>query len=211
MSPKLAKEPNVIEAAVEQPLVTTEQSQAQDNTPDNKPTVVMTNTDAYIHERMKAQPKDLETVLARRVEVSEDTRHRLTLPKYFVKYSYDHSDQKGQFVFRWLFKNKQALDYAINVRNWILVNRRFFKDAPNHLFSSNGGVEEGDSILAFMPAKQALELRAAPGKKSKDRVQAQLSKHKNSEHYYEPSLDPEMGPEGSDGAPAGVLQEGRDF
>ena len=172
---------------------------------------IMTNTDAYINERMKGQAASVEDVLGRKAAMRDDTSHRLELPNYFKKFSYDHPQVggKGKLVFRWIYKHKRAIDYAMNVRNWVLVNRRHFKDAPRHLFSANGGVEEGDNILAWIPAQEALTLRNAPGKKSSEHLRAIKSKG-DEEGFYHAKLSPES-EEGSDTAPAGALQEGRDF
>lgn len=208
-----------------------------------KPTVIMTEDDAYIHERVASQPTSLEEI--RRITVHTDTtKSRLSLPDFFEKYSYDCTNgpdcrihqwkrdeatgrwsygNRGEFIFRWIKKTKRAIDHAMNVQNWVFVNRRPFAEAPAHLFSANGGVELGDVILFFLPAKQALALRAIPGKRSNEALKSRMTRVKGDkvmmtgniedERYYTPEIgggaaDDEGGNE--DAVVPGV-QEGRDF
>lgn len=204
---------------------------------DQKPMTIMTENDAYIAERMKAQPKALDDISV----VTKEERsgfHRLTLPEYFEPLSYDCTqgdscphhgwvteevsygfEQKlnrrvqkkfGKYIFRWLNKNKRALDHNINVRGWYLVNRSYFSDAPKILFSVNGGVENGDAILGFMSVQQALAMRSKPSKDSQDRVRSEATKHENNPNFYKADLDPER-IDGDDFAPADAKQMGRDF
>ena len=194
----------------------------------------MSPEDAYITERVASQPPTLDEV--RKVVVYTDsTRNRLALPPYFERYSYDCSSppdcaehpwkqdaegrwsygNRGEFIFRWIKKTKRAIDHAMNVQGWLFVNRRYFPDAPGHLFSAYGGVELGDVLLFFLPAKQALALRALPGKRSTEALKARLTPTRDGsvlmtgnptdERYYAP----EGGGE-EDESSAGI-QEGRDF
>ena len=172
-------------------------------------TVIMTNQDAYLHERMKSQPASLDEIARMEVKDVQDTRNRLDLPPYLKPLSYDHTQGKGQFIFRWIYNKKQAVDHATVVKGWFLVNRRYFPDAPAHLWSANGGIEEGDAILSFMRAEQALALRAAPGKRSLELVKAQLNKPKEGGAFYEAKLDADV--DGQDFAPPDAFQEGRNF
>ena len=203
----------------------------------DRPMTIMTENDAYIAERMKSQPRALEEieVVAREEKTGQ---HRLSLPDYFEPFSYDctmgnscshHGWKKekvmyglememdrwtqskhGKYIFRWLNKNKRALDQSINIRGWFLVNRSYFNDAPKILFSVNGGVENGDSILGFMPIARALQIREKPSKDSQDRVRSEAKKHEGHPNFYKAKLDSERR-EGDDFAPADALQEGRDF
>ena len=197
-------------------------------------TVIMSPEDAYIAERVASQPATLEE--AKKVVVYTDSqRNRLSLPPYFEAFSHDCTvgqecgthpwketspgrwsyGARGEFIFRWVKKVKRAIDHAMNVQGWLFVNRRYFPDAPGHLFSANGGVELGDVLLFFLPARQALALRAVPGQKSNDALKARLTKQSDGsvamtgntsdERFYVP----EGGGE-EDNASAG-LQEGRDF
>ena len=202
-----------------------------------QPLTIMTEHDAYISERMKDQPQVLDEI---EVTMKEEKLgiHRLSLPDFFEPFSYDctigvscshHSwikkkvlynldkemdrweqTKRGKYVFRWLNKNKRALDFSINVRGWYLVNRSFFKDSPKILFSINGGVENGDSILGFMPVQKALAIRNKPSQESQDRVLSEEKKHEGHPAFYKAKLDSEK-TEGDDFAPSGALQEDRDF
>lgn len=202
-----------------------------------RPLTIMTEHDSYISERMKEQPRSLPEIEVLPKEEKLGT-HRLSLPEYFEPYSYDCTgnqsckqhgwterevmyglDKKmprweqtkhGKYVFRWLNKNKRALDYSINVRGWYLVNRSYFPDAPKILFSVNGGVENGDSILGFMPIAKAIAIREKPGKDSRDRVSSEENKHEGHPNFYKAKLDSEN-VDGDDYAPTDALQEGRDF
>ena len=203
----------------------------------NQPLTIMTEHDAYISERMKEQPQELSEI---EVTMKEEKFgiHRLSLPDFFEPFSYDctigtscshhgwikkkvmygldkemdrwEQSKHGKFIFRWLNKNKRALDFSINVRGWYLVNRSVFGEAPKILFSINGGVENGDSILGFMPVKKALEIRERPGIESRDRVNSEEKKHEGHPAFYKAKLSPEK-QDGDDFAPTDALQEGRDF
>ena len=204
---------------------------------ETRPITIMTEGDAYISERMKSQPKRLEDI---EVTTREEKNgiHRLSLPDYFEQFSYDctmgqgcihhgwtkkevayglevkmdrwEQTKRGKYIFRWLSKNKRALDQSLNVKDWFLVNRTFFGEAPKILFSVNGGIENGDAILGFMPVSKALSLRSKPSKDSLDRVNSEENKHENHPNFYKAKLDSE-GRDGDDFAPADALQEGRDF
>ena len=183
----------------------------------------LSELDSYILQRQREQPRTLEGV-EQRVEVLERKareRHRLTLPDFFEALSYDHGgDTHGPYVFRWLFKDKRAIDRALNVIGWTLVNQTYFPGAPRHLFTANGGIEVGDSILAFMPARQALAIRVEPAKKSQERLASRVTQveqdyvlmtgNPKDERVYKPELGAEAAEEAV--APAGgELVEGRDF
>ena len=188
------------------------------------PSVIVTQLselDSYIAQRQRGQPKTLDDVEARvqRLENLNRDRHRMTLPDYFEQKSYDHEASRP-FVFRWLFKEKKAIDRALNDIGWTLVNRTYFPDAPEYLFTANGGIEIGDALLAFMPAKRALAIRLEPGRRSQQKLASRMTKVEQDyvlmtgnpadERVYKP----EMGAEEREVAPASVggeLVEGRDF
>ena len=202
-----------------------------------RPITIMSQQDAYISERMKEQPQSLTDI---EVTTKEEKFgiHRLSLPEYFEHLSYDCTigqsckyhgwkltkvvysldkemdrwvqTKHGKYIFRWLNKDKRALDQSLNIKGWYLANRSFFSDAPKILFSVNGGVELGDSILGFMAVKKALDLRTKPSRESIERVKSEGSKHEGNPHFYKPKLSPEV-VEGDDFASADALQEGRDF
>lgn len=204
---------------------------------ESKPLTIMTESDAYISERIKGQPQSLSEIEL----VTKEERlgiHRLSLPDYFEPFSYDctiglsckchgwiekkvmygldkemirwEQSKRGKYVFRWLNKVKRALDFSINVRGWYVVSKGYFHDAPKILFSVNGGVENGDSILGFMPVSKALAIRNKPNQESDNRVKSEEKKHEGHPAFYEAKLSPERA-EGDDFAPSDALQEDRDF
>ena len=168
------------------------------------PTVVtMSEQDSYILSRVANQPS-LEDV-AHVVSQADGDRHRFSLPDALEPYAYDCSHGKsckahpwklrewvdgdvqrqqwsygkqGEYVFHWGRKDKRGFDWNINVRGWLVVNKAYFPHIPDHLFSANGAVEVGDSILLFMPAKRALELRRAPGERSRELIKSRMTRVK---------------------------------
>ena len=181
----------------------------------------LSELDSYIVQRQRSQPRTLEEVESRveRLEELNRAKHRLTLPEYFELKSHDHGTTRP-YVFRWLFKEKRAIDRALNDVGWTLVNRTYFPDAPEYLFTANGGIEVGDSLLAFMPAKRALAIRSEPGRRSQAKVSSRMTQveqdyvlmtgNPQDEKVYKP----DMGQEAHEAAPASVggeLVEGRDF
>lgn len=198
-----------------------------------RPFTIMTENDAYIAERMKGQPQSISDIDKEIVLEDKDGIHRLSLPDYFEPFSFDctrgstcpdHGWKKekihygldlvmdryaqtkhGKYVFRWLSKHKRALDHSINVRGWYLVNRSYFSNAPQILFSVNGGIENGDSILGFMSIEKAMAIRNKPSKESLDHINSVSKKHEGNPNFYEAKLDPE-GTGNDDYAPAGSSQ-----
>ena len=198
-----------------------------------RPMTIMTENDAYIAERMKGQPKSLAEIELVQTREEANGVTRVSLPEYFETFSHDCTrgtncqihgwkveqvhygldvvmpryiqTKRGKYIFRWLNKNKKALDFSINVRGWYLVNRSYFSDAPKILFSVNGGVENGDSILAFMSFEKALAIRKKPSKDSHDRVHSEENKHEGNPNFYKAKLDPERS-DGDDFAPSGSTQ-----
>ena len=188
------------------------------------PSVVVTQLselDSYIVQRQRGQPKTLEEVEARvqRLENLDRNRHRLTLPDYFEQKSYDHAATRP-YVFRWLFKEKKAIDRALNDIGWTLVNQTYFPDAPAYLFTANGGIEIGDALLAFMPAKRALAIRLEPSRRSQNKLKSRMTQVEQDYILMTNTptdarvYKPDMGAEEREAAPASVggeLVEGRDF
>src|SRR3990167_6206136 len=171
---------------------------------ETRPFTIMSENDAYIAERMKQQPKSITDIEFIEHEEDKVGIHRLSLPEYFEEMSYDctrghtcgfhawrkhevfygievkmdrwEQTKRGKYIFRWLNKNKRALDQSLNVKGWYLANRSFFQNAPKILLSANGGIENGDSILGFMPVEKAISLRTKPSKDSLDRVRSEETK-----------------------------------
>ena|SRR6185436_8783449 len=148
----------------------------------NEPMVILSKTDAYIHERLKSQPKTLEEVEIKASQERPSDMHRMSLPD-------EIKEHENKFAFRWLFKNPRAIAEACDQKGWTLLTRGFpgFENVPKHLFTTNGVMERGDNILAFMPKKMAEELRKIPGKLSKDRVENMIGRHSNNPNFYKPS------------------------
>ena len=169
----------------------------------------MSEEDAYIHDRMKSQPKTLEEVLMVKEKKYAPGEHRLSLPKELRVY-------EDKFAFRWINKHKRAVDDAI-IKGWVIVNRRLFPDVAEkakHLFSTSGAIEKGDAILAFMNKEIAMQIRRAPGEKSNAYLKAALEKGtqplpKGQSGFYKPEDTSEKEDVGIE--QGGGLQEGRDF
>lgn len=150
------------------------------------PLVIVSETDAYIHERLKEQPKTKEEVELKVIQDFENKGHILSLPKDLEPYCKDYS-------FRWINKKKRSIDHALDVIGWSFVNRVLFKDLPKHLFTANGSVERGDAILAFMPRKRAEEIRLRPAQISRERVRNTPAQdlgrwEDRGESYYKPDI-----------------------
>ena len=141
--------------------------------------ILLSATDAYVADRLKSQPNELSGVDIRVEDKKDPTKHRLSLPDEIVAF-------EKKYTFKWLMKNKQNLDYACDVRGWVLVNRTYFPGLPRHLFSVNGSIERGDAILAFIKKEIADHMRREPSDKSHDRVQGTLGKHRDDPRYYSP-------------------------
>lgn len=147
--------------------------------PERASQVLVSHTDAYVHDRMKGQPKTLDEVDIKVMEPHQGNRHRLSLPRELEQYT-------KKYAFRWLMKTKRAIDEACDVKGWVLVNRTHFPDLPKHYYTVNGSIERGDTILAFMPQARANELRQVPGQLSNDRIKQQFDRHKDNPNFYVP-------------------------
>jgi len=159
-----------------------EEQKPQRQVQDNATSVILNQQDSYIHDRIKGPPTTFDDI---KVEERKDGTHRLTLPEELKPY-------EKKFAFKWLYKSKRAIDEACDVTGWTLVSRILFPDLPNHLYSINGGIERGDTILAFMPKEKAMEIRRKPGEISKDILDSTFTKHKGDPRYYRPE-DAETG------------------
>ena len=189
--------------------------------PVSPPTVVIrSELDSYISERLKEQPTSLAEAL-KRVEVMDlRPQHRMQLPPYFESFSMDTvGEQKGPYAFRWIGKTKRSIDDHL-AKGWLIVNRAHFPNAPRYLFTASGAVELGDTLLAFLPAKQATAIRLRPSQLSQDRIKGRMTKmdadkvvmtgDTSSPHVYNPELGPESA-ETSETPVPGVLTDQRDF
>ena len=155
---------------------------------DNRTVVVKSGIDAYISELMQGGPRNIEEVRVHDYSPDQD-RHRMSLPKSL------ESKYGKKYAFRWVNKKKEWIDRAVSVRRWVICNRALFRDMPSHIFSANGTIENGDTILCFMPIESAERLRREPGKVSTDRVKdLPMEKWKNKGEdspFYKPTLGQE--------------------
>jgi hypothetical protein len=184
------EEKEVIEANIETPVATMPEPIKQpekNESAASAPVVLLSETDAYLHERMKEQPKTDAEVNLKVMQDFENKGHILSLPKDLEVFCKDYS-------FRWINKKKRAIDHALDVIGWSFVNRVMFKTLPKHLFTANGSIERGDAILAFMPRKRAEEIRLRPAQISRERVRntpvQPLDRpwEDRGEKYYKPDL-----------------------
>jgi hypothetical protein len=150
-----------------------------------EPTSPLSAQDAYLFERLKAQPSTLGEVDVKVEPKVQPNKHRLSLPEELEPYT-------KKYTFRWIYKTKRAIDEACDVRGWVLVSRLYFPDMPNHLWAISGTMERGDSVLGFMPRARADRLRREPGEESTERIKSSLAKHKGDPKYYKPK-DSETG------------------
>lgn len=146
---------------------------------DTKPTVILSHTDAYIHERVKAQPKTLDEVDIQVEEKIGADKHRLSLPEEIKKHF-------NRYAFRWIYKHPRAISDACDLRGWVLLNRTHFPELPGHLFSVTGSVERGSNILAFMKREKAERYRREVGERSTLQVKSRIGAHKENPEFYVP-------------------------
>lgn len=179
--------PEIIEDnKIEEKLEIAPIASALHDTKESSPLILVSETDAYIHERMKSQPKSLDEIDIKIKENWEERGHILKLPTELEKYC-------KEYAFRWINKKKRSIDHAIDVIGWSFVNRVIFKELPKYLFTANGSIERGDAILAFMPLKKAIQIRLRPADISRERVRntpVQDLRHweDRGENYYKPDL-----------------------
>ena len=181
------KQEDVKQEIVEAP-VTQETPKLAVTLDNNKPIIIKSEIDAYINELMRSGPQDKEEIQIRDYAETQG-RHRLSLPSELEK-------KYGQkYAFRWVNKKKDWIDRAISVRRWVIVNRVLFSDMPKYLFTANGTMENGDTILCFMPMAEAERLRKAPGEISRARVKdlpmEQWKNRGEDSPYYKPTLNQE--------------------
>lgn len=150
--------------------------------------VIKTEMDAYVSEIIKGQPQSVDEIQVADFSPVQG-KHRLSLPEQIEK------KYGRKYAFRWVNKNKAWIDRAIYIRRWLIVNRMYFSDMPKYLFTANGTIENGDTILCFMPTEQAESLRREPGRISSERVKdlpmEQWKKRGEDSPFYKPTLGQE--------------------
>lgn len=152
-----------------------------------EPVVIVSDRDAHIYDRMKSQPKTIDEVEARKISVSTDGEipNILSLPKELKPY-------EEKYSFCWVFKNPRSIDDYIDVLGFTMVNKALFPKLPKHLFTANGSIERGDSILMFVTKEHAEMLRRRPGEISRERIKSTLVqdldkwKDLGDDRYYRP-------------------------
>ena len=132
-----------------------------------EPVVLVSEMDAYIHERMKGQPHTMADIDAKVMKNYDEPQSILEIPKELKKL-------EDKYSFCWVSKKKRSIDEYIDVLEFSFVNRALFQNLPKHLFTANGSIERGDLILAFLPKAQAELLRNRPGEISREKVKSTL-------------------------------------
>lgn len=156
---------------------------------DIKPTVLLSQADAYIYDRLKEQPKSMDEVKVMDRNFEEMT-NPLKLPQEVEK-----AFKKRNLTSRWVMKNPRSIARAIDVRKWVFANKVLFPELPKHLFTANGTIENGDLILMFMPEADAKALRELPGKISSEKTKNlpidKWKEDEKGERYFKPTLSTE--------------------
>ena len=168
------KTPEIVENQEEQKESVVSQAKPLPEVQERPTLTLVSDLDAYVSQRMKSGPKTLDEVLFVKEKQYAPGEHRLSLPQELRKYT-------DRFAFRWINKKKRAIDDAVNLKGWVLVNRALFPDLPDYLFSTTGGVEVGDTILGFMKKEKAEAIRRAPGEKSRQLLETNPMIRKNLE------------------------------
>lgn|SRR3990167_1986765 len=154
----------------------------------SSPTVLLSQTDAYIHERIKAQPKTRHEVDIKVEEVFNIDKHRLSLPKELDQFL-------RTYAFHWIFKVERSISEACDLKGWVIANQTHFPELPKHLFSVTGCIERGDMILGFMKLEKAERMRKEPGIKSREAIKSRIGAHKGNPDFYVPKDSSEEGEE----------------
>jgi len=198
--PEKKKKPEATPAVKEEKKVPPVEPKGVTPPPDVTKSVLITEVDTYLTERMKTQPQTLEEVTKVAAPEKEPGRHRLSLPKPLERHT-------QEFAFHWILRSKRAIDEAID-KGWVFVNRQLFPKLPNYLFSVAGAIEKGDLILACMGRRRAEAKTREAQQKSSDMVNVQIRKHEEDpKKFYKPTLS--KAEENDETTPG--LQEGRDF
>jgi len=152
------------------------------------PSIILSKEDAYIRDLLASQPKTLDEIEVKVLDKEDPNNHRLSLPEEIKRY-------EDRFVFRWIYRDSKgrAISEATQLKGWVLVNRSYFPDVPNHMFTTNGVIERGDNILAFIPRKIAEDMRKKPIQLSKEMVQSRIGAHAQNPNFYVPTDKSEEG------------------
>ena len=159
---------------------------------DSNTVVIKTEIDAYISEIIKGGPQSPDEIQVRDYSTTNG-KHRLSLPVELEK------KYGRKYAFRWINKKKEWIDRAINIRRWLIVNRALFSDMPKYLFTANGTIENGDTILGFMPMAAAESLRREPSDLSTARVKDLPMEKWKDKREDSPFYKPDLGTSEKDG------------
>src|SRR3990167_674664 len=170
--------------------------------PENHPIIIQTEIDAYISEIVRGGPQSPEEIQVRDY-TPINGRHRLSMPVEIEK------KYGRKYAFRWINKKKDWIDRAIHVRRWLIVNRTLFSDMPKYLFTANGTIENGDTILGFMPIREAERLRREPAELSTARIKDLPMEKWKDKREDSPFNKPDLGSSEKDGemVTAGVMPD----
>lgn len=158
----------------------------------NRPVIIQTEIDSYISEIIRGGPQSVEDIQVR--DYSQVAgKHRLSLPTEIEK------KYGRKYAFRWINKKKDWIDRAIHIRRWLIVNRALFSDMPKYLFTANGTIENGDTILGFMPIAEAKRLRQEPADLSASRVKELPMEKWKEKGEDSPFYKPDLGSSERDG------------
>lgn len=161
--------------------------------PGDKVNMLVSETDAFILDRLRSQPKTLEDLDVQVISENKAGKHRLSLPEELEVY-------KDRYAFCWIFKRKQSIDEACDIYHWVICNRSHFSDVADkapHVFTARGVIERGDEILMFRKKEIDEMMRKAPGIESAQRIKNRFEAHKNDPNYYTPDSDEyEVGADG---------------
>ena len=154
--------------------------------------IIRSEIDNYISEIMRGGPQSADEIKVRDFSPVLG-KHRLSLPVEIEK------KYGRKYAFRWINKKKDWIDRAIHIRQWLIVNRVLFSDMPKHLFTANGTIENGDTILGFMPIAEAERLRREPQELSANRVKDLPMEKWKDKREDSPFYKPTLGQEEKDG------------
>lgn len=143
-------------------------------------TVVLDHENAYLADVIKSQPSSLEEIEIKLSEKADPNQHQLTLPPEIKKY-------ENKYTFRWIMKNRRSISLASQVRKLMFVNKTYFPDLPDHLFTASGAIERGDSILVFTLREVSERRKQELSNFAKEKVQSKIGAHKSNPNFYTPT------------------------
>lgn len=147
--------------------------------------IMLSETDAFIADRIKSQPKTLTEIETQVLEKPREGYHNLSLPN-------ELKDYEKRFAFCWIFKHPRAIDQACTLYHWVICNKVYFSEVSDkspHLFNANGVIMRGDEILMFRSKKVDEEMRKVPGLESAQMIKNRTQAHEGDPAFYIPKSD----------------------